>query len=334
MKFIDIATLDVEGGNGGKGCVSFRREKFVPKGGPNGGNGGNGGDVKIRSDRNLNTLLDYRYKSHYKATRGEHGKGSNKHGKRGKDITLRVPVGTIIRDAETEQVISDLTEHGEHIIVAKGGRGGRGNAEFATPTNRAPRYAEPGGEGEARKIILELKLLADIGLVGMPNAGKSTLISKISAAKPKIADYPFTTLVPNLGIVKVREHQTFTVADIPGLIEGAHQGKGLGIQFLRHIERTSVLAFLIEATDENPRATFKTLIDELRKYNPGILDKSKLLVFTKKDIAGEETIEKLKSFSISNDIPTLVVSAITGEGISEFVDYAWEKLMLERSEAE
>lgn len=334
MKFIDIATLDVQGGNGGKGCVSFRREKFVPKGGPNGGNGGNGGNVKIRSDRNLNTLLDYRYKSHYTATRGEHGKGSNKHGKRGKDITLRVPVGTIIRDAETEQIITDLTEHGEHIIVAKGGRGGRGNAEFATPTNRAPRYAEPGGEGEARKIILELKLLADVGLVGMPNAGKSTLISKISAAKPKIADYPFTTLVPNLGIVKVRDSQTFTVADIPGLIEGAHDGKGLGIQFLRHIERTSVLAFLIEATDEKPRATFKTLIDELRNYNPAILDKSKLLVFTKKDVADEETIEKLNSFSISNDIPTLVISAITGEGIREFIDCAWKKLMLERSEAE
>jgi len=334
MKFIDIATLDVQGGNGGNGCVSFRREKFVPKGGPNGGNGGNGGNVKIRSDRNLNTLLDYRYKSHYTATRGEHGKGSDKHGKRGKDITLRVPVGTIIRDAETEQIISDLTEHGEHIIVAKGGRGGRGNAEFATPTNRAPRYAEPGGEGEVRKIILELKLLADVGLVGMPNAGKSTLISKISAAQPKIADYPFTTLVPNLGIVRVRDFQTFTVADIPGLIEGAHEGKGLGIQFLRHIERTSVLAFLIEATDEKPRAIFKTLIDELRKYNPAILDKSKLLVFTKKDIADEETIEKLNSFSISNDIPTLVVSAITGEGISKFIDCAWEKLMLERSEAE
>ncbi len=332
MKFIDTATIAVEGGAGGRGCVSFRREKYVPKGGPNGGNGGNGGSVFIRADRNLNTLLDYRYKSRYKAERGEHGKGSNKHGKRGKDVVLRVPVGTIIRDEMTEQIIADLTEHEQEIIAAKGGKGGRGNAEFATSTNRTPRYAEPGGEGENRTIILELKLLADVGLVGLPNAGKSTLISKISAAKPKIADYPFTTLAPNLGIVQAREFQTFTVADIPGLIQGAHQGKGLGIQFLRHIERTSVLAFLIESTDEDPRSTFETLAAELRQFNPAILDKSKLLVFTKKDIADDQILIKLQSFSISSDIPTLIISAVTGDGIQDFIDLAWEKLIVERTE--
>ncbi len=332
MKFIDTATIAVEGGAGGRGCVSFRREKYVPKGGPNGGNGGNGGSVFIHADRNLNTLLDYRYKSRYKAERGEHGKGSNKHGKRGKDVVLRVPVGTIIRDEMTEQIIADLTEHEQEIIAAKGGKGGRGNAEFATSTNRTPRYAEPGGEGENRTIILELKLLADVGLVGLPNAGKSTLISKISAAKPKIADYPFTTLAPNLGIVQAREFQTFTVADIPGLIQGAHQGKGLGIQFLRHIERTSVLAFLIESTDEDPRSTFETLAAELRQFNPAILDKSKLLVFTKKDIADDQILIKLQSFSISSDIPTLIISAVTGDGIQDFIDLAWEKLIVERTE--
>lgn len=332
MKFIDTATLTVNGGTGGRGCVSFRREKFVPKGGPNGGDGGDGGDVIVRADRNLTTLLDYRYKTHYKAERGEHGKGSNKYGKRGKDIILRVPVGTIIRDGMTEQIIADLTEHEQEIIAAKGGKGGRGNAGFATSTNRAPRYAEPGSAGEERTIILELKLLADVGLVGLPNAGKSTLISKISAAKPKIADYPFTTVVPNLGIVQAREFQTFTVADIPGLIQGAHQGKGLGIQFLRHIERTSVLAFLIESTDENPRSTFETLADELRQFNPAILDKSKLLVFTKKDIADDQILTKLQSFSISSEIPTLIISALTGEGIGDFIDLAYEKLSFERTE--
>lgn len=332
MKFIDTATLTIEGGSGGNGCVSFRREKYVPKGGPNGGNGGDGGSVIIRADRNLNTLLDYRYKSNYKAGRGEHGKGSNKHGKRGENIVLRIPVGTVIRNDRTGEIIADFTGDKQEVVVAKGGKGGRGNAEFATSTNRAPRYAEPGKEGETLTITLELKLLADVGLVGLPNAGKSTLISKISAAKPKIADYPFTTLVPNLGIVQAREFQTFTVADIPGLIEGAHDGKGLGLQFLRHIERTSVLAFLIEATDEDPHSTFDTLANELRKFNPGILDKSKLLVLTKKDIIDDKTIAKLESFSISSDIPTIIISAVTGEGVREFIDLSWEKLMHERSE--
>jgi GTPase len=330
MRFIDTASLTVEGGRGGKGCISFRREKFVPKGGPNGGNGGDGGDVIVRADRNLNTLLDYRYKNHYRAQRGEHGKGSNKHGKSGKNVVLRVPVGTLIRHEGTREIIADLTDHNREIVIAKGGKGGRGNAEFATPTNRAPRYAEPGGEGEVLKIFLELKLLADVGLVGLPNAGKSTLISKISAAKPKIADYPFTTISPNLGIVRAHDFQSFTVADIPGLIKGAHEGKGLGIQFLRHIERTLVLAFLIEAIDDDPVSTFEILADELRRFNPEILHKSKILVFTKMDIADEEKISKLRSFSISSEIPTIVISAVTGQGIREFIDIAWKKVSFER----
>jgi len=330
MKFIDTATITVEGGRGGNGCVSFRREKYVPKGGPNGGNGGDGGSIIIKSDRNLSTLLDFRYKHRYKAKRGEHGKGSNKHGKRGENVILRVPVGTVIRDEKTNQLIADLTDDNQEVIVAKGGKGGKGNAEFATSTNRTPRNAEPGGEGEERTIVFELKLLADVGLVGLPNAGKSTLISSISAAKPKIADYPFTTLVPNLGIVQIRDYQTFTVADIPGLIEGAHQGKGLGLQFLRHIERTSVLAFLIEASDENPRETFETLTGELRQFNPAILEKSKILVFTKADTIDEQTKIELKSLSISDDIQTIVISAVTGEGIPEFINLAGEKLAQER----
>ncbi len=331
MKFIDTATITVQGGRGGDGCVSFRREKYVPKGGPNGGNGGDGGSIIIKSDRNLSTLLDFRYKHHYKAKRGEHGKGSNKHGKRGENVILRVPVGTVVRDEKTKQLIADLTDDDQKVIVAKGGKGGKGNAEFATSTNRTPRYAEPGGDGEERPIVLELKLLADVGLVGLPNAGKSTLVSSISAAKPKIADYPFTTLIPNLGIVQIREYQTFTVADIPGLIEGAHQGKGLGLQFLRHIERTSVLAFLIEASDQNPRDTFKTLTEELREFNPAILEKSRILVFTKSDTIDEQTKIELKSISISDDIPTIVISAVTGDGIPEFINLAGEKLSQERA---
>jgi GTPase len=330
MKFIDIATLNVKGGDGGNGCVSFRREKFVPKGGPNGGNGGNGGSVKIRADRNLNTLLDFRYKRHYQADRGEHGKGSNKNGKGGRSITLRVPVGTLIRDEATGEIITDLIEHNQEIVIAAGGRGGKGNAEFATPTNRAPRHAEPGEPGEERNIVLELKLLADLGLVGLPNAGKSTLISKISAAKPKIADYPFTTLTPNLGIVRAREYQNFTVADVPGLIEGAHEGKGLGIQFLRHIERTSVIAFLIESTDDNPKRTFELLTDELRRYNKEILEKPRILVLTKIDLLSDEEKKRLKTVSVGEDLPICPLSAVSGEGTAEFVDTAWKIIAHER----
>jgi GTPase len=330
MKFIDTAEITIEGGHGGKGCVSFRREKYVPKGGPNGGNGGNGGNVIIRADKNLATLLDDRYKLRYRAGRGEHGKGSNKEGKRGTDIILRVPAGTVVRDQNTGELIADLLDQHQEYVAVRGGKGGRGNAEFATSTNRAPRYAEPGRPGEVRSIILELKLLADIGLVGLPNAGKSTLISKISAAKPKIADYPFTTLVPNLGIVGMADYQSFTVADIPGLIEGAHEGKGLGVQFLRHIERTSVLTFLIEATDEKPKDTFRLLADELRSYNPAILHKAKLLVFTKCDLIDEKRKAKLSKITSGKNVPTLLISAVTGDGIQECKSVMWRLLQAER----
>jgi GTPase len=334
MKFIDSAEITIEGGHGGKGCISFRREKYVPKGGPNGGNGGDGGKVILRADKNLATLLDYQYKRQYRAGRGEHGKGSNKEGKRGSDVILRVPVGTVIRDEKSGELIADFVEQGQELLAARGGKGGRGNAEFATSTNRAPRYAEPGRPGEFRTIMLELKLLADVGLVGLPNAGKSTLISKISAAKPKIADYPFTTLVPNLGIVSMAQFRSFTVADIPGLIEGAHEGKGLGIQFLRHIERTSVLAFLIEATDTKPKVTFKLLADELRSYKPAILHKAKLLVFTKCDLIDEKQKKKLSKITAGKNVPTLLLSAVTGEGIQECKSTMWHLLQAERESVE
>ncbi|HEX9614210.1 MAG TPA: GTPase ObgE, partial [Bacteroidota bacterium] len=268
MQFIDEVTIHVKAGNGGNGCVSFRREKYVPKGGPDGGNGGNGGNVVIRADRHLNTLLDFKYKTRYLGERGEHGRGKNQNGKWGDHTVLRVPCGTVVKDAVDGEVIADLTNDGQEVIVAEGGKGGRGNSEFATSTNQAPRHFEPGTVGGERTLHFELRLLADVGLVGLPNAGKSTLISVISAAKPKIADYPFTTLIPNLGIVRVGEGKSIVVADIPGLIEGAHSGKGLGIQFLRHIERTKVLVFLIEAISEDPNNDYRVLLHELESYDP------------------------------------------------------------------
>ena len=244
--FIDEAKIYVKGGDGGKGCVSFRREKYIPRGGPDGGDGGEGGDVIITADRNLHTLIDLRYQQHYRADRGGHGEGSNKHGKDGGDCRIRVPVGTIIKDTDTELILEDLNEDGKSLIAAKGGRGGKGNTRFKSSTNRAPRRAQKGLPGEEKWLYLELKLLADISIIGFPNAGKSTLISKISAAKPKISDYPFTTLTPNLGVVRVGDYKSFVVADIPGLIEGAYKGKGLGIRFLKHIERTKILLHLID----------------------------------------------------------------------------------------
>ncbi|MDR3627417.1 MAG: GTPase ObgE, partial [Ignavibacteriaceae bacterium] len=249
--FIDYAKIDLKAGDGGNGAVTFRREKYVPKGGPSGGNGGKGGDVIMEAHHNLSTLLDFRYKKHYTAQDGDAGANSLKDGKGGDDIIIQVPVGTTVKDAETEEVLFDLDEDNKRVIIAKGGKGGKGNSNFATSINQTPRYAEPGRPGEEKNVILELKLIADVGLVGFPNAGKSTLISKISAARPKIADYPFTTLEPVLGIVKYKDYKSFTVADIPGIIEGASEGKGLGHKFLRHIERTKILLFLIEVTSEN-----------------------------------------------------------------------------------
>lgn len=323
MKFVDVATIHVKAGDGGVGCVSFRREKFVPKGGPNGGDGGRGGSIIVRANKQLNTLLDYHYKRSYKARRGEHGLGANKTGRSGNDIVLQVPTGTIVRNSETNEEMGDLVRDAEEFIVAKGGRGGRGNAAFATPTNQAPRKYELGIPGEEFSIELELKLLADVGLVGFPNAGKSTLISAISAARPKIADYPFTTLVPNLGIVRVDEGKSFVVADLPGLIEGAHTGKGLGIQFLRHIARTKVLVFLIEAISENPQADYTVLVNELRSYDRTLMEKPKIVALTKIDIIDDDRLKKLRKLKFRST-PTLSVSAVSGAGVNHLVKTMWK----------
>ena len=281
--FIDYAEISISAGKGGDGAVTFRREKYVPKGGPSGGNGGNGGSIIIEAHHNLSTLLDFRYKKNYKAGTGEPGGSSLKDGKSGKDIIIKVPVGTLIKDANNK-ILFDLDEEGKSVIAARGGRGGKGNSNFATPTNQAPRYAEPGKPGEEKNIILELKLIADVGLVGFPNAGKSTLISAVSAARPKIADYPFTTLEPNLGIVQYKDYHSFTIADIPGIIEGAHQGKGLGLKFLRHIERTKILVFLIDITAENFTDQYPILLNELKSYSKKLAEKSGVLVFSKVDL--------------------------------------------------
>jgi GTP-binding protein len=323
MKFIDVARIHLKAGDGGAGCVSFRREKFVPKGGPDGGNGGRGGSIVVRVNRQLSTLLDYTYNRSYKAPRGEHGLGSRKTGHSGADIVLEVPAGTLVRDCATNEILGDLTNEGESIVAARGGKGGRGNAEFATPTNQAPRHYEIGLPGEEREIELELKLLADIGLVGLPNAGKSTLISAISAAHPKIADYPFTTLTPNLGIVRVDIGKSFVVADIPGLIEGAHEGKGLGIQFLRHIERTKAIAVLIDGIQDGIREDYDVLLEELRLYSPDLLTKPRLVLITKIDSVQAGDLAAMKRMRFGKSRP-LLISAVSGEGIKNLVHRMWD----------
>jgi GTP-binding protein len=324
--FLDHATIQVRSGRGGNGIVSFRREKYIPKGGPDGGNGGNGGSIIIRADKQLATLMDFRYRRNYNAPDGERGQGANKTGKSGTDITLRVPVGTIINDPATGKQLADLTADGDEIIVAHGGRGGKGNAEFATSTKQAPRIAQPGTPGEVRTLDLQLKLLADVGLIGFPNAGKSTLISRISAAKPKIADYPFTTLIPNLGIVSFGDYQSFVVADMPGLIEGAHEGKGLGIRFLQHIERTRVLVFLIESVSEDPRNDYETLLSELRSYSKPLAKKPHIIAFTKIDLADKKRMDNLKKIRFGKTTPIFMISAITGTGLQELLNAMWKKL--------
>ncbi|HVK39138.1 MAG TPA: GTPase ObgE [Candidatus Kapabacteria bacterium] len=317
--FIDTAEITVRAGHGGKGSASFRREKYVPKGGPNGGDGGDGGDVVAVASSQLSTLMDFRYKREYAAENGQNGAGGRKSGRRGETVTLKVPVGTIIRDADTGEVIADLDNDGESAIIARHGIGGRGNCHFTTSTNQAPRYAEPGRPGQERKITLELKLLADVGLVGFPNAGKSTLISRISAAKPKIADYPFTTLVPNLGIVYIGTGRSFVVADIPGLIEGASQGKGLGHQFLRHVERSGVLCFLLDGLDEDPVATYATLRGELETYEPEMLKKRRVICVTKADAFDEDRRRELAAL-LFDGVSPLLISSVSGEGIDELVN--------------
>ena len=325
--FVDYALIEEHSGNGGDGAVTFRREKYVPKGGPSGGDGGNGGNVIIRTNSNLHTLLDFRYKKKYKAGDGSEGGSSLKDGKNGADVIVEVPVGTIVKDSETEKVLFDLDEKNKEIILAKGGKGGRGNSKFATPTNQTPRFAEDGIPGKFIKVILELKLIADVGLVGFPNAGKSTLISKISAAKPKIADYPFTTLEPNLGIVKYKDFQSFTVADIPGIIEGASQGKGLGHQFLRHIERTRIILFLIEITSEDVQNDFNILMNELKSYSTKLIQKKIFVSFSKADLVDSNRIKEVSSFKFKGikDKP-LIFSSITGYGLDKMMDILWNIL--------
>jgi GTPase len=326
--FVDQVTIRVSSGAGGAGCVSFRREKYVPKGGPDGGNGGNGGDVIMRSTAQLHTLLDHRYHREYQARDGEKGSSSRCEGKRGQQIIISVPCGTIVRDAETNEILVDLVRDGQEVRILSGGRGGRGNAEFATAVNQAPRRAETGQSGKSRDLVLELKLIADIGLVGIPNVGKSTLISVISAARPKIAAYPFTTLQPNLGIVRVHEYDSFTVADIPGLIEGAHTGRGLGLQFLRHIERTRFLLFLIDVTSTDYHADLHVLQDELSAYSPALLEKPSLVVITKMDLSTSEEQERIRQFSVDLGAVPLMISSATRLGVEELKVEVWRQLHL------
>jgi GTP-binding protein len=328
--FVDYAVIEAHAGSGGNGAVTFRREKYVPKGGPSGGDGGDGGNIILKANSNLHTLLDFRYKKKYKAGSGKSGSNSLKDGKNGENIFIQVPVGTVVKDFENEEILYDLKSAGDEIILAKGGRGGRGNSKFATPTNQTPRFAEDGTPGEQKKVILELKLIADVGLVGFPNSGKSTLISRISAAKPKIADYPFTTLEPNLGIVKYKEYKSFTVADIPGIIEGASQGKGLGHQFLRHIERTRILLFLIEITSENLQADFEVLMNEMKQYSKKLVQKKIIVTISKSDLADPDKMKEIKKIKFKGikEKPQ-IFSSVTGSGLNEMLDYLWQILAKE-----
>ena len=318
--FIDQATIRVKAGDGGKGCVAFRREKFVPKGGPSGGDGGHGGSVWIVASQRLNTLYHLQFQREWKAGRGEHGMGSNCSGQAGNDVTIELPVGSVVRDKTTGDVIADLSYDGERVLLAKGGRGGWGNQHFATATRQAPRFAQDGNEGEERELFIELKLIADVGLVGLPNAGKSTLISVISAAKPKIADYPFTTLVPNLGVVKGDDEQTFVVADIPGLIEGAHEGHGLGDQFLRHVERCSVLVHLVDlSANETPEQDAEVIARELGLYSATLAQKPRIVVGSKIDSEVPGNSEKLQGYAREHGYQYHQISAVVGDGVRELI---------------
>jgi GTP-binding protein len=322
--FIDRVVIRVEGGTGGSGCTSFRREWRTPMGGPDGGDGGRGGSVIVRGDSNLATLLDYTYRDNWVAERGEHGMGSDKSGRSGADIVMPVPPGTILRDTRTGEIVVEILEDGQEFVIAPGGRGGKGNAFFATPTHQSPREWQPGEEGVVRELEMELKLIADVGLVGQPNAGKSTLLSVISAARPKIADYPFTTLQPNLGVVQLSDHRTFVVADIPGIIEGAHEGKGLGLQFLRHLERTRILAFLIPIDALDWQAEYDQLRHEIAEYSPDLAAKPHCVVFTKMDLLGEAYVPPIEA---PGSFETLVVSAAAREGLNELTSAWWTQLL-------
>jgi GTP-binding protein len=324
MKFVDEARIHVKAGDGGNGCISFRRERFIPRGGPNGGDGGKGGDVILQADAQLTTLLDLTYPKQFRAQRGNHGKGKDQTGKNGEDLIIRVPIGTLVRDDQTEELLQDLLFDGQRFVGAEGGRGGRGNARFATPTMSAPRHAEKGEKGQERWLRLELKLLADVGLIGYPNVGKSTLLSRISSARPKIADYPFTTLVPNLGVVNREDRQPFVVADIPGLIEGASKGAGLGLTFLRHVERTRLLIHLLNILEEpsrNPVKDFHTLNHELKAYHPSLQEKNQLIALNKIDLPSvRERAKNIKNQFEKMGHHLYLVSGQTGEGVEELME--------------
>ena len=333
--FIDRVKIEVIAGHGGPGCVSFRREAYVPRGGPNGGNGGKGGDVIIQADKQLGTLIDLKYQQQYRAKDGEHGRGKDQYGADADDVIIRVPVGTIVNDAETHTMIVDLDTDGMYYIIARGGRGGKGNTFFKTATNQAPRHAQPGEPGEEQWLFLELKLLADVGLIGLPNAGKSTLISRISAAKPKIADYPFTTLSPVLGMVKPEHRKSFVVADIPGLIENAHKGAGLGFEFLRHVERTSILLHLVDVSGivpGDPVENFKKINTELELYSEALKNKFMAVVATKIDAVDPDMLESLTDHCLGNGYKLFPISAVSGEGLKPLLAFLSDKVEEEREE--
>jgi GTP-binding protein len=342
--FVDEVDIHVEAGHGGRGCLAFRREKFVPRGGPSGGDGGHGGSVYVVASPHINTLINFRFHPEFSAEKGEHGMGSNCTGHGGADLELAVPIGTLVYEKTVEaggpyRLLADLAEEGQRVLVAKGGRGGLGNARFATATNRAPRKVQPGEEGEVKDLRLELKLLADVGLVGFPNAGKSTMIARISAARPKIADYPFTTLTPNLGVVRLGDDRSFVVADVPGLIEGAHRGQGLGHQFLRHLERTKVLVHLVDvsgASGRDPAEDLDTVRNELELFQPTLAAKPQVVVANKidaLDVEHEDAVVALAKRAAELDLPFLRVSGVSGEGIPELLEAMWRGLAGSRQSA-
>ncbi|MFI3285151.1 MAG: GTPase ObgE [Rikenellaceae bacterium] len=323
--FVDYVKIFARSGNGGGGSTHFRREKFVAYGGPDGGDGGKGGSIILKGDKQYWTLIHLKFQRHQFAEHGGHGSGARSSGKDAKDIIIPVPLGTVARDDESGEIVGEVVDHGDEVVLLKGGRGGQGNWHFKTATNQVPRYSQPGEDGQEGSFILELKVLADVGLVGFPNAGKSTLLSVVSAAKPKIANYAFTTLEPNLGIVQCRDNHSFVMADIPGIIEGAHEGKGLGTRFLRHIERNSLLLFMIPADSDNIAEEYKVLLNELTQYNPELLDKRRLLAITKCDMLDEELIEQMKP-ELPEGIPSLFISSVVGLNITTLKDMLWEAL--------
>ena len=331
QNFVDYVKISCRSGSGGAGSAHFSRDRLNPKGGPDGGDGGRGGHIILRGNRNVWTLLHLKYRKHIKAGHGGNGSGNNKKGADGEDIILEVPLGTVARDELNQTTYFEITEHGAEHILVRGGKGGRGNTHFKSATNQSPRYSQPGEEGEEDWKILELKVLADVGLVGLPNAGKSTLLSVITAAKPKIANYAFTTLVPNLGIVKYRDHRSFVMADIPGIIEKAHEGKGLGHRFLRHIERNAVLLFMIAADSEDIRKDYKILLNELEMFNKELLDKPRILAITKSDLLDDELKEMLRP-ELPEGLPTLFISSVTQQGLQELKDILWEQINLNKND--